>query len=76
MTIQVYSKYNCPQCVKAKAILKNLNMSYDEINIEEDVSARDFLVSNGLRSLPQIFIDGKAVIGGEAVTPAALAAYR
>lgn len=76
MTLKVYSKSNCPQCVRAKAILKNMNITYDEINIEEDSEAMNFLLSQGLRSLPQVYAGNELIGGAEKLTSSTLSAYR
>ena len=53
--ITVYSKNNCPFCDRAKSLLENKGVAYEVINIEEHPDAREFLVDQGLRSVPQIF---------------------
>jgi glutaredoxin 3 len=64
-TIEVYSSDRCPYCVKAKALLDRKGVEYQEINVTEDDEARQALVkkANGLRTVPQIFIDGNHVGG-------------
>ena len=34
------------------------------INIEDDVEAREFIMQKGLRTVPQIFMDGKLFVEG------------
>ena len=36
MSIVVYSKNNCVFCSKAKALLKNLGLEYEERTLEKD----------------------------------------
>jgi glutaredoxin len=60
----VYSKTVCPYCVNAKNYLKSKNISFREINIEEDEEAREFITSQGLRTVPQIFMNGKIFVQG------------
>jgi glutaredoxin len=62
--ITVYSKNNCPYCVRAKALLEGKQIEYKEINIEEDLESRQFLLDQGLRSVPQIFNDTTLIPGG------------
>jgi glutaredoxin 3 len=64
-TIEVYSSDRCPYCVKAKALLDRKGVEYKEINVTEDDKARQALVekAKGLRTVPQIFIDGNHVGG-------------
>jgi glutaredoxin len=62
--ITVYSKNNCPFCDRAKALLENKGVDYKVVNIEDEPDAREFLVDQGLRSVPQIFNDGVLLAGG------------
>lgn len=59
----VYSKTVCPYCVQAKSLLKSKGIEFTEINIEQDMIGREFLLEQGLRSVPQIY-DGETLIGG------------
>lgn len=59
----VYSKTVCPYCVQAKNLLKSKGIAFTEINIEEDMIGREFLLEQGLRSVPQIY-EGDKLIGG------------
>jgi glutaredoxin 3 len=51
--------------VRAKALLKKKGASYEEIDVFMDPDARDEMetVSNGRRTVPQIFIGDKHVGG-------------
>jgi glutaredoxin len=62
--LTVYSKNLCPQCVQAKNYLKSKNINFREINIEQDSEAREFIINQGLRTVPQIFMDGKIFVEG------------
>jgi len=64
MTLKLYSKSNCPHCANAKAKLSQLNIVFEEINIEADQTARDFLVEQGFRTVPQIFVDNELLVEG------------
>lgn len=61
--ITMYTRTVCPYCEQAKALLTSKNIEYKAVNIEEDVDARNFLVAQGLRSVPQIYEDDQ-LIGG------------
>lgn len=62
--LTIYSKTVCPYCVNAKNYLKSKNIPFREINIEEDQEAREFITTRGLRTVPQIFMDGKIFVEG------------
>jgi len=62
--LTLYSKSACPNCVSAKSYLNNLGIDYNEINIEDDPSARDFLLHQGHRSVPQIYNNDHVIPGG------------
>lgn len=62
--IKVYTKNNCPFCDRAKALLESKGKVYISVNIEENPGEREFLVDQGLRSVPQIFKDGVLLPGG------------
>jgi glutaredoxin 3 len=62
--ITVYSKNNCPFCVQAKNLLKLKGVEFEEIKIDEDTSAKDFVLSEGHRTVPQIYQDGKLLVEG------------
>lgn len=55
---------HCGYCDAAKALLKSMSYTYEEINISDNYEERVKLVQKtGHRTLPQIFIDG-TFIGG------------
>lgn len=64
MKLTVYSKTVCPFCVNAKNYLKAKNIPYDEINIEEDEVARQFILDKGHRTVPQIYFNGELFVEG------------
>lgn len=62
--IQVYSTPNCPYCVRAKALLQSKNLSFEEIDVSEDINSLQKMVKlSGLRSVPQIFINDQSIGG-------------
>ena len=63
--IRVYTTSMCPYCVSAKRLLQSLNLTFEEINLENDLALRQKLSAenNGYRTVPMIFI-GAEFIGG------------
>lgn len=62
--ITVYSKKNCPFCDQAKALLKLKGKEYTEVKIDEDAEAREFVLAQGHRTVPQIYKDGALLVEG------------
>ena len=62
--VQVYSKKNCPFCVRAKALLDRKGISYEEIDAEGNDELRTWLAeASGQKTVPQIFVDGRPLGG-------------
>jgi glutaredoxin len=62
--LTIYSKNNCPFCVRAKQLLESKGVPYTEVNIENDPESRQMLLDKGLRSVPQIFHGYELIEGG------------
>ena len=62
--ITVYSKSNCPFCDRAKALLESKDIPFKTVMMEDNPDAREYLMDQGLRSVPQLFNDGVLMAGG------------
>ncbi|OIQ01180.1 MAG: glutaredoxin 3 [Zetaproteobacteria bacterium CG06_land_8_20_14_3_00_59_53] len=64
--IEIYSSSWCPYCVRAKALLQKKGLEFTEYNIETDPARREEMLerSEGARTVPQIFINDRHVLGG------------
>ena len=62
--ITVYSKNNCPFCVQAKNLLQLKGIVFEEVKIDENSEAREFILGEGHRTVPQIYQAGKLLIAG------------
>lgn len=62
--LTVYSKKHCPFCDRAKALLTNKGIAFEEVKIDEDESAREFIMEQGHRTVPQIYFEGKLFVEG------------
>ena len=64
MKAVVWSKYNCPFCDQAKALLKQKGITFEERKIGDGFTREDLLESvPNARTVPQIFLD-EELIGG------------
>jgi len=62
--IKIYTSNWCSYCNAAKNLLNELNLEYEEINIEEkNISRSDLQKLSGGYTIPQILINGE-FIGG------------
>ena len=62
--LTLYSKNNCGYCLQAKALLKNNDSPFEEVNIDTDDVAREFVINEGHRTMPQIYREGKLFVEG------------
>ena len=65
MAVEIYTKATCFYCMRAKALLDDMNVAYNEIKIDGDAALREKMItrSQGGSTVPQIFINN-APIGG------------
>ena len=62
--LTVYTKNNCGFCMMAKALLNKHDMAYQEVNIEDDEDLKMFMISQGHRTMPQIYQDDEIFVEG------------
>jgi glutaredoxin 3 len=62
--VTVYTKDFCPYCVRAKRLLDKKDVAYEEVNVEGRDDLRVWLVeATGQQTVPQVFVDGRALGG-------------
>jgi len=63
--VVIYTTMFCPYCHRAKALLKAKGVAFTEIDVMMDPDKWREMTerSGGGRTVPQIFIDGKAIGG-------------
>jgi glutaredoxin 3 len=62
--LTIYSKNRCPFCEQAKALLKNKGIDFEEIKIDENSDAMEFVVGEGHKTVPQIYYNGEIFVEG------------
>ena len=63
-TVTLYTSGWCPYCERARGLLKQKNLLFDEINVEDDDKFREEMIArSNRRTVPQIFIGDKHVGG-------------
>jgi glutaredoxin 3 len=65
--VEIYTKFGCPYCARAKQLLADKGVQYEETDINSVAGARDEMLgrANGKTTVPQIFIDGRHVGGSD-----------
>ena len=65
--VEIYTGPLCAHCDRAKALLNKKGVSYKEINIALDSKIMDEMIkkTNGMKTIPQIFIDGQHIGGND-----------
>ena len=61
----VYSKAYCPYCDRAKQLLTHKGINFEEIRVDLEPNKLEEMlaISEGRRTVPQIFINGKGIGG-------------
>jgi glutaredoxin 3 len=62
--VRLYSKQQCPFCVRAKALLDKKGVAYEVVDVEGNDELRLWLAeASGQKTVPQIFV-GDRPLGG------------
>lgn len=62
--VTVYSTTICPYCVRAKQLLSQKGVAYEDINLDKNPELRsDVMRRSGRRTVPQIWV-GETHVGG------------
>lgn len=65
LTISMITRPGCPFCTKAKNMLAERNMAFEEIVLGKDASLRSVRAMTGQETVPQIFVEGTHIGGSE-----------
>ena len=65
--VEIYTGPLCVFCDRAKALLNKKGVSFKEIDLASDPIKMDEMIkkTNGMRTVPQIFIDGRHIGGND-----------
>ena len=67
-SVSLFTKVGCPFCARAKTMLKERGIDYQEIVVGKDATPYSLRAVTGATTVPQVFIDGKLIGGSEALT--------
>lgn len=65
--IEIYTKFTCPYCYRAKSLLSEKGVDFDEVEISMGGEPRAEMIrrAGGRMTVPQIFIDGTHIGGSD-----------
>ena len=65
--VEIYTKFGCPYCYRAKRLLDGKGATYEEYDITLGGPQRAEMIqrANGRTTVPQIFIDGRHIGGSD-----------
>ncbi|MGZ0751162.1 glutaredoxin 3 [Kluyvera sichuanensis] len=62
--IEIYTKATCPYCHRAKALLAEKGVTFEELPIDGNAEKREEMIQrSGRTTVPQIFIDAQHIGG-------------
>lgn len=63
--VAIYTTEYCPFCIRAKSLLREKGVEFEEIDVTDDPALRAKMVelAGGRRTVPEIFVNGR-IIGG------------
>ena len=64
-SVTVFTKPGCPFCAKAKQLLQDKGLQYEEIVLGKDATTVSIRAVTGQTTVPQVFIGGKHIGGSE-----------
>jgi glutaredoxin-like protein len=65
--VSLFTKVGCPFCARAKAMLKERDLEYEEVVLSSGVTTRSLRAMTGATTVPQVFIDGTLIGDSEAL---------
>lgn len=68
LNVTVFSREGCPYCVKAKAMLNDAGIEFDELVLNRDFAESTIRAVSGASTVPQVFINGSLIGGVESLT--------
>ena len=65
--VEIYTKWGCPYCTRAKALLDSKGVAYEEYDVTLGGPKKAEMLERapGARTVPQVFIAGAAVGGSD-----------
>ncbi|NRA72085.1 MAG: glutathione peroxidase [Gammaproteobacteria bacterium] len=63
--ISLFTKPSCPHCARAKQLLRDKKLGFEEVVIGQDATLLSLRAMSGRSTVPQVFIGGKHIGGAD-----------
>jgi glutaredoxin-like protein len=67
LNVTVFSREGCPYCVRAKGMLRDAGIAFEELVLNRDFSEATIRAVSDETTAPQVFINGERIGGSEAL---------
>jgi glutaredoxin-like protein len=67
LNVTVFSREGCQYCVRAKGMLRDAGIEFEELVLNRDFSESTIRAISGEATVPQVFINGERIGGSEAL---------
>ena len=63
--VALFSRQGCPHCERAKSLLNEFGVDYEDISLSKDVTMYSVRAVSGGITVPQVFISGRCIGGAD-----------
>ncbi len=63
----IFTRPDCEHCVRAKMILKEKNVAFEELILNKDYTIKTLVAVSGTTTVPQVFMNGERIGGADAL---------
>lgn len=67
LDVTVFTRHGCPFCAKAKGMLHDADIEFEELELNRDYTDRTLRAVSAADTVPQVFINGELIGGSEAL---------
>jgi glutaredoxin-like protein len=67
LDVTVFTREGCPYCVRAKGLLRDAGVDFDELVLNRDYSEMTLRAVAGVSMVPQVFVNGEHIGGSDAL---------
>ena len=63
--VVMFTREGCPFCTRAKGLLHDAEIPFEEVRVGGDVTIRSVRAATGVETVPQVFVDGRHLGGSD-----------